>query len=189
MWRLVGVSFIIAFLSCAAADAPTRDPLLWSLPDLGEFTCYTANGDESFIVCSDGNVLPQDPNLIKTVFEVTLSFFPIIEVPDDLRVVIVSQSAKAYEERMFKRLPIIARAEEEGVHYFVFAHTYFDAGQNAVVVECNQTMSIKTMIHEFLHHVFSQVAEDNILDHPILERTVNLIVEHPRMRDALRENH
>lgn len=190
MLRVVGVAVLIAILSCAASQAPGKqedNPLIWKMPKMDDLTCYSAPTDNRFITCTDGSVLPQDPTLIKKVFEVTLSFFPTVEAEDDLRVVVIYQSSKAYEKRMFKRLPIIEQAERDGVHYFVFAHTYFDPVENAVVIECNQTMGIKTMIHEFLHHVFMQIAEENILDHPILERTVNLIVEHPRMREALRE--
>ena len=45
------------------------------------------------------------------------------------------------------------------------------------------------VIHELLHHVFIQIAEGDVLDHMILDRTANIILESDRMKNALRENH
>jgi hypothetical protein len=141
------------------------------------------------MACTEGDVLPQDPNFLNTVFETTLSFFPLVEVPDDLRFVVIYQPVKSFEKRMYKRLPAIKAADEAGQTFYVHAHTYYDAEENTIGIECPTPMSVQTLVHEILHHVVVQVAEDNILDHLIVDRMANLIIESTRFRQALRDNH
>jgi hypothetical protein len=149
-------------------------------------TCYEADDNENVIACAKEGTLPQDPNLLATVWETTLSFFPTVEPEDRLKFIVIYQPVKDFEKRLYKRMP---QFKDMPGNFYVHAHTYFDKDVFAIVIECPTPMSVGTMIHELLHHVFVQINEEGVLDHAILERCANLILESPRFKEALRENH
>jgi hypothetical protein len=152
-------------------------------------TCYQAEKNEYVMSCTKGDVLPQDPNLLHTIFETTMSFFPTLEVNEGMKFISIYQPVKAYEKRLYERLPQFKAAEDEGITFYVHAHTYFDPAENAVVIESPTPMNVQTIVHEILHHVANQLAEDDVLDHLIIDRMANLIIESERFKNALRENH
>jgi hypothetical protein len=156
------------------------------MPDMENMTCYQAEENNNVMSCTGGEELIQDPDLINLVFETTLSFFPTVEPPDHLKVVVIYQPFKVFEDRLFERIPEFKKLKS---NYYVHAHTYFDKDAQAIVIECASPMGIQTLIHEILHHVFIQICEEEVLDHMILDRTANLILESDRMKDALRRNH
>ena len=184
--RVLGAALCVMFMSCSPSLSSLGSTLLYSMPDMENMTCYTAAKNENVMACTEGEELIQDPDLINLIFETTLSFFPTVEPYDGLQVVVIYQPFKEFEDRLFKRLPGF---KDIKVGYYVHAHTYFDSDAQAIVIECASPMGIQTIIHELLHHVFVQIAEEDVLDHMILDRTANIILESDRMKNALRENH
>lgn len=163
--------------------------MFYSLPNMNDMTCYSAIENEKVMSCTEGDILPQDPNLLNTLYEVTLSFFPMLEIDDNVRLVVIYQPVTEYESRLYNRFPVFKEAEENGKTFYVHAHTYFDKDEQAIVIECPTPMGVQTIVHELLHHVSEQLAENDILDHMIIDRMANLIIESPRMKKALRDNH
>ena len=183
--RVLGAALCVMFMSCMPATSSSGSSLIYSMPNMENMTCYSAPENELVMACTEGDELIQDPALINLVFETILSFFPTVEPPEGLKVVVIYQPYKVFEDRLFERIP--GFNELEG-GYYVHAHTYFDPDEGAIVIECASPMGLQTLIHEILHHVFIQIAEEEVLDHMILDRTANLILESDRMKDALREN-
>ena len=186
--RVLGAALLCCLFACTPAVSDV-DILFYKLPKMDDMTCYSAEENHNVMACSDGVTLPQDPNLLNTIFETTISFFPMIEIEDDLHFIVIYQSVEKYEKRLYKRLPQFKAANEAGTSYYVHAHTYFDTDEKAIVIECPTPMNVQTIVHEILHHVVEQLAEEDILDHPIVDRMANLIIENERFKEALRINH
>jgi len=186
--RVLGAALLLCLFSCTPVSSDV-DILTYSLPKMDDMTCYQAEKNNGVMSCTEGDVLPQDPNLLNTIFEATLSFFPTLEVGEGMKFISIYQSVTAYEERLYERIPQFKEVEEDGVNFYVHAHTYFDPDENAIVIESPTPMNVQTIVHEILHHVVEQLVEDDILDHLIIDRMANLIIESKRFKDALRENH
>lgn len=183
------IASLFAALLLVGCTMASSEGIKWEMPNMDDMKCYSSEVNPAVITCAKGDTLPQDPDLFNTVIEVTISFFPLVEPPENLRFVIIYQSVKEFEERVYERLPWLKERDESGENFYVHAHTYFDVDDFAIVIECPTPMNIQTMVHELLHHITPQVAEDGILDHLIVDRLANIIIESPRMKEALRENH
>jgi hypothetical protein len=186
--RITALVLALAFFSCTPAS-PAETNLLYKMPNMDNMVCYQSELNPNVMTCTEGEVIPQDPNYFNTVLEITLSFFPTLEVPAEMKFVILYQPVKKFEKRLYKRLPFFKAMEEGGTNFYVHAHTYFDKEENAIVIECPTPMGIETIVHELMHHVANQVAEDGIIDHLIIDRMANIIIESPRMKEALRQRH